>query len=131
MAQRGSEQGSGNEAHRAPGESGQAEGAGYEEAELRQARGASGNDLDAMERKPDQSQPDPRSWAESPGGRNPGAHEQPAAGTGSKTDTGAGGADQPDTNVSRTADSPPSTAGSRTTTSVGKDVPSPRRDGSR
>ena len=37
MAQRGSEQGSGNEAHQAPGESGQAEGAGYEEAELRQA----------------------------------------------------------------------------------------------
>lgn len=51
MAGRGSEAGSGNEAHRAPGESGQAEGAGYEQPVIDQARGAAGDDLQRMEEK--------------------------------------------------------------------------------
>lgn len=51
MAGRGSETGSGNEAHRAPGESGQAEGSGYEQPAIDQAKGAAGDDVRRMEEK--------------------------------------------------------------------------------
>jgi hypothetical protein len=79
MAGRGSETGSGNEAHRAPGESGQAEGAGYEDAVMDQARGASGDDLDRMEEKLERSGELDRVDPAHPGGRNVG-RRKPASG---------------------------------------------------
>lgn len=71
MAGRGSQTGTGNEAHRKVGESGQAEGAGYEHPQIDQARGASGNDLDEMERKLAREKP-PEDESSQRGGRNPG-----------------------------------------------------------
>ena len=92
MAGRGSETGSGNEAHRAPGESGNAEGAGIEQPQIDQVRGASGDDLDRMERKLEREGklPDP----EQPGGRNPGGRGESTtrdqSGSAGKGETGSG-----------------------------------------
>jgi hypothetical protein len=92
MAGRGSETGSGNEAHRAPGESGNAEGAGLEHPQIDQARGASGDDLDRMERKLEREGKLPD--AEQPGGRNPGGRGESTTrdqgGSAGKGETGSG-----------------------------------------
>ena len=94
MAGRGSETGSGNEAHRAPGESGQAEGASYEHPIIDQAKGASGDDLDRMEEKLERSGELDRADPAQPGGRNPGGRgestQRDQAGSAGKGESGSG-----------------------------------------
>ena len=94
MAGRGSEAGSGNEAHRAPGESGNAEGAGLEHPVVDQARGASGDDLDRTERRLEREGKLSDADAEQPGGRNPGGRGESTrrdqAGSAAKGETGSG-----------------------------------------
>lgn len=129
MARDGSEQGTGNEAHRALGGSGEAEGAHDGQDIIKAARGASGDDLDRMERALDQAGGgSPEEQRNLPGGRNQGEH--PAA-TGGGHDVAAarnGGGDgaaasRPDTEVGSGAEGPTSDAATQTTVTVGQGVP--------